>query len=400
MKEITGHLTVKNGKRYAVINLISPEGKRQQKWIGLNLEDKRSTEVEAHRRLAELLDSYNHDNLYKLETLSHTERERIRLSNLRVEEYMKEWIENYKINIVPSTYSGYKQLIDNRITTFFASKNIKLKELTGDDMNEFYTYLINDGLKGASAQRHHSVMHVAMNQALKRKIISVNPCDQAERPKAEKYIGNYYNADKLKELLNSLDGDPMRVVVILTIFYGLRRSEVLGLKWSAIDTSTKLIHIKHKIIENKSGAKTVIEGFDILKNKSSLRSYPLLPYVENILLEEKQHQEKMKQTLRSAYHTKHQEYVCVNAMGDLLKPQYVTEHFKIILKRHGLDKIRFHDLRHSCASLMLNNNEDMKKIQSWLGHSTIAITADTYAHLEFKSKVDSGDRISASLLDE
>ena len=91
-------------------------------------------------------------------------------------------------------------------------------------------------------------------------------------------------------------------------------------------------------------------------------------------------------------------YVCVDAVGNLLKPQYVTEHFKIILKKHGLDKIRFHDLRHSCASLMLYNKEDMKRIQSWLGHSTITITADTYSHLEFQSKVDSGGLISDSLL--
>ena len=102
--------------------------------------------------------------------------------------------------------------------------------------------------------------------------------------------------------------------------------------------------------------------------------------------------------IRKSYNRKYEEYVCVDAVGNLLKPQYVTEHFKIILKKHGLDKIRFHDLRHSCASLMLYNKEGMKRIQAWLGHSTIAITADTYSHLEFQSKVDSSDLISDSLL--
>lgn len=399
MKKITGHLTEKNGQRYAVINLKSPEGKRQPKWINLNLEYKRNNETEANRRLAELLDQYNSNVMYMMENLSHTERERFRIANLYVEDYMREWLNSYKINISISTYDGYKKLIENRITKFFSERKIKLKELTGEDLNEFYVFLINDGLKGATAQRHHSVMHRAFKQAVKRGIIPTNPCDQAERPKADKYVGEYYNATKLKALLESLDDDPMRVVVILTVFYGLRRSEVLGIKWNAIDWDSKMLHIKHKIIENKTSGKTIIEGYDVMKTKSSCRSYPLMPYIEKILQEEKKRQEEMKTLLRGAYNRQYEEYVCVDAIGNLLKPQYVTEHFKIILKNHGLDKIRFHDLRHSCASLMLSNKEDMKRIQAWLGHSTISITADTYSHLDFSSKVDSGDRISESLLE-
>ena len=219
MKKITGHLTEKNGQRYAVINLKTPEGKRQPKWINLNLEYKRNNETEANRRLAELLDQYNSNVMYMMENLSHTERERFRIANLYVEDYMREWLNSYKINISISTYDGYKKLIENRITKFFSERKIKLKELTGEDLNEFYVFLINDGLKGATAQRHHSVMHRAFKQAVKRGIIPTNPCDQAERPKADKYVGEYYNATKLKALLESLDDDPMRVVVILTVFY-------------------------------------------------------------------------------------------------------------------------------------------------------------------------------------
>ena len=398
MKKITGHLTEKNGQRYAVINLKSPDGKRQPKWINLNLEYKKNNEVEANRRLAEILEQYNSDDLYKMEGLSHTERERIRIANLYIEDYMKEWIENHKINISVTTYDGYKKLINNRIVSYFKPKRIRVKELTGDDLNQFYIDLINDGLKGASAQRYHSVLHKALKQAVKRGIIPANPGDQADRPKSEKYVGEFYNVGKLKALLESLEGDPMRIVVILTMFYGLRRSEVLGIKWSAIDWDAKVLQIRHKIIENKTSGKTVIEGYDILKTKSSCRSYPLMPFIAEILQEEKKHQEEMRALIRKSYNRKYEEYVCVDAVGNLLKPQYVTEHFKIILKKHGLDKIRFHDLRHSCASLMLYNKEDMKRIQAWLGHSTIAITADTYSHLEFQSKVDSGDLISDSLL--
>lgn len=398
MKKITGRLAEKNGQRYAVINLKSPEGKRVQKWINLNLEFKRNTETEANRRLAELLEQYNSDDMYKMDEMSHSEKERIRLANLYVDGYMKEWIENHKINISILTYDTYRKMIYNRITSHFSAKKIKLKELTGDDMNEFYVFLIKEGLKGATAQHHHSLMHLAFKHAVKQGIIPFNPCDQAERPKAEKYIGEYYNATKLKARIHSLDEDPMRVVVILTMFYGLRRSKVLGIKWSAINWDEKKLHIRHKIIEDKTSDRIVLKGHDVMKTKSSCRSYPLMPFIEELLMQEQEKQKEMKAVMRSAYNKSYEEYVCVDALGNLLKPQYVTEHFKVILKQNGLDKIRFHDLLHSCASLMLANHEDMKRIQAWLGHSTITITADTYSHLDFNSKVGSADIISDSLL--
>lgn len=134
-----------------------------------------------------------------------------------------------------------------------------------------------------------------------------------------------------------------------------------------------------------------------MKSKSSFRSLPLIPFIEQELLREKEKQEEMQRVLRRTYNREYLEYVCVNPLGDIIKPQYVTEHFKVILRKNGMEQIRFHDLRHSCATLMLNNNEEMKKIQAWLGHSSITITADTYAHLDMSSKVTSAEKISDSL---
>ena len=93
MKKITGHLTEKHGQRYAVINLKTPDGKRQPKWINLNLEYKKNNEVEANRRLAEILEQYNSDEMYKMEGLSHTERERIRIANMYIQDYMKDYLQ-------------------------------------------------------------------------------------------------------------------------------------------------------------------------------------------------------------------------------------------------------------------------------------------------------------------
>ena len=240
-------------------------------------------------------------------------------------------------------------------------------------------------------------MHIALKHAVKRGIIPYNPSDQANPPKAEKHVGDYYNAQELKKLISVLKDDPLRVPVIIAIYCGLRRSEVLGLKWSAIDFENKQIHIRHKVIEDDTEGTTKIVGVDLLKNHSSYRTMPLLPEVEAELLRERNRQLERKNKLRSGYSQKWEEYVCVDALGDIIKPQYFSEHFKIILKQNGLKEIRLHDLRHSCASLLVAAEVDMKLIQSYLGHSTISITADTYSHLDSKSKESSAEKISAAL---
>ena len=154
--------------------------------------------------------------------------------------------------------------------------------------------------------------------------ILANLCDRADRPQATQYIASYYNQEEIKQLLECLNNEPMRIAVILTAYYGLRRSEVLGIKWSAIDWTENKITIRHKVIENKlEGGR--IEGHDVMKTKSSYRSLPLIPQVKEILLEEKAKQESMRKLLRGAYNKKYLDYVCVDAIGDILTPKYILK---------------------------------------------------------------------------
>ena len=388
MKRITGRLAEKNGKWYAVINLYDTSGKRKEKWQSLNLEVKRGNKTEANHRLMEVISQYNSEDMYRYATMTHAEREKRRLAEYTVDRYVAEWLAGYKCNLSVLTYNTYKTMAETRIAKYFKKLNIPLKEITGDELNDFYAYLRGDGLSGASAQRYHSLLHLAFKHAIKRGIIPANPCDQADRPKAVQYIASYYNQEELKNLLDCLDGEPMRIAVILTAYYGLRRNEVLGIKWSAIDWTENKISIQHKIIENKlEGGR--IEGHDVMKTKSSYRSLPLIPQVKEILLEEKAKQEQMRKLLRGAYNKKYLDYVCVDAIGDILTPKYISSHFKVILAKNGLKKIRFHDLRHSCASLLLANKVPMKMIQDWLGHSDMSTTANIYSHVDHTSKLES-----------
>jgi len=397
MKRTTGHLVEKNEKWYAVINLYDTDGKRKEKWKSLDLPAKKGNKTEANHRMNEIIAQYNSGELYLTESLSHADQERKRISNMKVEDYLLEWVELYKTNISKSTYQNYKQIIQTRMIPFFKPLQVKVKEVTGDEINAYYATLRNDGLKGTSAQRHHALLHLAFKQALKRRIIQTNPCDQADRPKAVQYIGDYYNSEELKTLIDCIDGDPLRMVIILASYYGLRRSEVIGLKWSAIDFTGKTISVRHKVVEENTDHGVVLTGMDVMKTKSSYRTLPLLSYIEQELIKEKAQQEEMQRVMRSAYNKKYSDYVCVDAIGNLIAPNYASEHFQVILRQNNLRHIRFHDLRHSCASLMLANGVAMKMIQDWLGHSDMSTTANIYSHIDSKSKLESANTIEIAL---
>ncbi|MBR5273234.1 MAG: site-specific integrase [Clostridia bacterium] len=394
MKEVTGHLTERNNKWYAVINLYDENRKRKPKWQNLHIEANRGTRREAEQRLHQILGQYNTDDLYLYDTMSHSARERSRIAHMQVIDYLPEWLESHKINISQVTYDGYKTMINSRMIPFFGKfGDLKVKDITGDEINDYYLSLHNAGLKGRTAQRHHAMLHLAFKAAVKRRIIASNPVEQADRPKAQPYIGKYYNANELRELLEKTKDDPIHLVILLAAYYGLRRSEVIGLKWSAIDFENKTISINHKVLEGKRG----IEGMDVMKTKSSYRTLPLIPQVEEALLAEREKQEEMKRVMRRGYSKKYTDYVCVDAVGEIIRPDYVSDHFKIILKDNGLKQIRFHDLRHSCASLLLSSGVPMKMIQDWLGHSDMGTTANIYSHIDSESKKASALAIGTAL---
>lgn len=217
---------------------------------------------------------------------------------------------------------------------------------------------------------------------------------QYKIPKAN--IISYYNKAQLNELLVAIKDTPIKLPVFLALYYGLRRSEALGIKWDAVDFENKTIIIRHTISQTKVDGKLQIVAEDKTKNQSSYRTLPLIPEIEEILLEEKANQEYNKKVFKKSY-LNDNGYVCVNADGSILKPDYVSHKFNQILKDNNLKSIRFHDLRHSCASLLLSNKVSMKDIQIWLGHSSYNTTANIYTHVDVESKQNSALVIGSSL---
>lgn len=264
------------------------------------------------------------------------------------------------------------------------------------DIQEYYNILFSDGLSANSVIHHHAIIRRALDYAYKMDIIPNNPADKVQRPKKEQYIGSFYNENELNELFEKSKDDPLNLIIRMASYYGLRRSEVLGLKWDAFDFDNKTITIKHTVTIGRIDGKRQIYSKDRTKNKSSYRTLPLIDDIADRLLEFKGQQEYFKKAFGKSYYNKDKEYVFVKPDGKLTRPDYVSEHFKNLLKNLELRHIRFHDLRHSCASLLLAKGIPMKAIQEWLGHSNFSTTANIYAHLDSNSKQLSAQAITSA----
>lgn len=197
----------------------------------------------------------------------------------------------------------------------------------------------------------------------------------------------------MNAFFNAIKGHPLELAFKTLAYYGLRRSELLGMKWSSVDFINKTISVNHKVlvIERK------ILVSDKLKTESSSRTLPLIPEIEKQLLKHKAKIEKNRAYLGKAYKTKYSEFIFVNSIGELILPDTLSHSFGKVLKAHGLKRIRLHDLRHSCASIMLARGIQIKQLQEWLGHSNYSTTADVYSHLDFSSKIQSAQTIASAL---
>lgn len=189
----------------------------------------------------------------------------------------------------------------------------------------------------------------------------------------------------------------LELPVLFGAFYGLRRSEVIGLKWDAIDFINDTIIIRHTVTTCNLDGKSVTIAADSTKTKSSMRTLPLVPAFKTKLMEHREAIEENKRLCGRSYCKAYLDYICVDGMGNLIKPGYVTSAFPVLLRKNGLRKIRYHDLRHSCASLLLANGVPMKQIQEWLGHSDFSTTANVYAHLDYNSKISSAEALVSGL---
>lgn len=345
---VAGHLQEKKGIYYMVVTYRTPAGQRKTKWASTGLP------VKGNKKRAEklLLD-------FRKE---FTPDERSLDSDILFSDFMCQWLEITKPTIALTTYASYSNMVRRVIVPYFKKKGITLADLKATDLQAFYMEQLTR-VQPNSVIHYHANIHKALKYAVKNDLIPSNPADKVERPKKNRFVGSFYDSDEVEKLFAVAKGTKLEIPIFLGAFYGLRRSEAIGLKWSAIDFQNDTISIRHTVTCCNLDGKTVQIANDTTKTKSSMRTLPLVPAFKELLLAQKKQQEEYRRLCGRSYDKRYLDYICVDEMGHLISPHYLTSAFPKLLAQNGLRHIRFHDLRHSCASLLLSNGVSMKQIQ-------------------------------------
>lgn len=386
---ITGSVQINKGYYFIVFNMYNEYGKRKPEWhsTGLKVDnnERKNNQIrkQAEKMLNEELVRVNAENSFsnKLNTIAKNSK----YSNMLFSDYMLEWLENIKPKVVQSTYIGYEQVVKGRLCPYFKSKKIKLIDLRPKDIQDFINYLYKQRLKGSTIAHYTSNMNTALKEAVIAEIIPSNPMDRIESVKKEVYIPEFYTDDELIELIEVIKTQKLELPLTLGIIYGLRREEILGLTWNAIDFKNKSITIRKTVGRGKYDGVTQFLIKDIPKNKSSYRTLPMFDFIADLLKKYKEKYKLNEKIFGNTYITDYKDFICLMDNGELVKPDYVDRTFSRILKENGFRHIRLHDLRHSCATLLLRNGVALPEIQKWLGHSNI-ITTQRYSHLDQNDK--------------
>lgn len=412
----SGHIEEKRGWLYCVLNVIV-EGKdgnpvRKPKYIPTKLRAK-GNKTKAKKMLAQI----SREWAEQMRSLQQgTENERIQSDQSVIHTADPETILfvdflplflKYKRDqatkkalgrksIELTTYSGYATNIKNPIAPYFKEHPVTVQGFKKKDAVDFYTSQFQLEKKATTIRHYHAVIHQALEYAVELGLINFNPTDKIQFPDPAPFQGDYYAIEEVWDLFRIVVGTKFEIPTILAAFYGLRREEVIGLQWSAFNFHNDVFTIRHTVTSCNIDGKYITLAKDTTKSQSSTRSLPLVPFIKSWLLGHKKQQEMNRVLCGNSYCQDYLNYVCVDSLGNLIKPGYISGSFKEFLRRHHMREIRFHDLRHTCAALLSYNGVGIEDIMKWLGHSDIKITARYYMHLQYISKVAAAKKLSAA----
>lgn len=379
---MTGCLHIKNGKYYIILSYYE-NGKRKRPWIATGLPE-RGNKRKAEQLLRETLHEYE---------IKLTKPQ----SDITFADYIRYWLSIAERKVDEVTFQGYDSLATRHILPYFDENAVKLQAV---NLHTLQTYIdekaahglikTKGGLSPRSLKLHKNILHQTLEEAVKQELLPNNPSHYLVLPQGNRFEAGYYTAEQLQALFEAIADEPLYPLVKITALYGLRRSEVLGLKWDSINWDNGTLTIKHTV----SKVTKAVEK-DKTKNQSSFRSFPLIPEAEKIFRQMKSEETRNKRDFGKKYQIN--DYIFKWSDGHTYSPDYVTDKFSKLLKKHNLPHIRFHDLRHSCASLLLNNGFHLKDVQEWMGHADIKMTANVYGHLDVSRKQNMAGKLSGVL---
>ncbi len=294
--------------------------------------------------------------------------------SLTVLDFLDVWLSDcVKDTIRVSTFERYKSITDLHISPMLG--RLRLKALTPAHVQGFYRGRLDSGLSPATVQKIHVVLHKALAQAVKWSLVPRNVTEAATAPRPSPKEMRPLSAEEVRKLLDAASGDRLEALWVLAVHTGMRQGELLALKWTDVDLEAGKVSVR-RTLTRESGHYTLGEP----KTKRSRRTVKLTGAATEALRTHLERQMEDMDRLGDLY--RDQGLVFTSDSGAPLNPSNIrNRNLRRLTGKAGLPKIRFHDLRHTCATLLLSKNVHPKIVQEMLGHATVAITLDTYSHV-------------------
>jgi integrase len=312
-----------------------------------------------------------------------------------VAQFLEDWLENsQKLSVRPRTYERYSQIVRLHIIPVLGRH--KLQTLSAQHVQAFYTQKVNEGLAASTVGVFHNVLHKAMDTAVKWNLIPRNICDLVSPPHAATFEIKPLTIEQSHQLLAAAHGHRLEALFVLALATGMRRGELLGLKWQDINFSTGTLQIRRILtrVPSMMPGKGYVEAEP--KTQKSRRSVVVASFALEALKLHRLHQLEAK--VKAGALWQEHDYVFCTSLGTHLNPNKdALEELKKLLKKAGLPDIRFHDLRHSAATLLLGEGVHPKVVQELLGHSDISMTMDVYSHVLPSMQQDAISRLNTVL---
>ena len=296
-------------------------------------------------------------------------------ADMKLEEFLAEWLKTVASSSTKSTHITYSWTVSKRIVPYIG--NVNLNDLRPDRIQRFYHHLQSEGCSNHAVHVTHKTLTAAMNHASKLGLIGRNPCSGTTPPKPEQPEMKFYDDQQVRFLLKTAReiGDRFYPLYYLAIHAGMRQAELMGLKWEDMDWELGTIQVKRQVRHFKGQSYSFTE----VKSKSGIRSIKLGKEALEVLKEHKREQDLMIRSVGQNWIDL--DLVFPSLSGTPYTASNIRRAFRNLLKVSRLPKIRFHDLRHTSASLMLNHGIPVLIVSKRLGHSKPSMTLDVYGHL-------------------
>lgn len=292
------------------------------------------------------------------------------LTDQTIEQFMNEWLDYAESRVEYSTYNYYRGYVENRINPIIGHN--KVIDMLPEDFEEFYDYL-DEEVSRQTIHHIHSILVNAFNYGINHAKIAINTASASKPPKVKKNEMDYWTPEEVTAFLESAKDDQYYIAYLIALTTGMRQGEILGLKWSDVDLDKKVIHVQHNLKKKDS-------DFEVanLKTNSSYRNITLPEETVNALIAHREAQGEQKKKKGSIY--QENDFVVATSLGTFVKPTNLGRSWRAAVKDSGVKYIRFHDTRHTHASLLFRQGVHPKIVQERLGHSSIQVTLDRYSH--------------------